>query len=173
MTQPAENKRAHSACDRMGSIDSTSQLIVASIPDVGMNGEMVVDLSSYVHDPVLGNVTVRVHEYGHLVTCDPRLLPRYHHVYADACNCRLGPACPAVRVVAHYLGEGGMIAPTPPEGCVPYVPWSCPVCGERAARADQLSSRRRGEGWVCTTYGESHYWEYHSSLLHKYQSMHS
>lgn len=159
------NKRAHPACNRMGSIDSASRLIDPSIPEDGMDALSVIDLSGYVHDPAMGEVTVCVHQYGYLVTGDPRMIPRFHHVYAGACNCRFGPNCPAVRAVAQYLQDGGRPAPTPPEEFFPNTPWACPVCGARAARADQLSSQRRGQGWVCAAHGESHYWEHHSAIL--------
>ncbi len=162
MILPTQNERAQPVTSRLGSSDSATKLISPSIPEDRLS---VIDLSGYVHDPVLGDVTVRVHEYGHLVICHPRLFQRYHHVFDCVCNCHMGPACPGVRVVAQYLGDGGQMAPTPPEGYFPYTPWTCPVCGERAARADQFSSRRRGQGWICTAHGESHYWTHHSLVV--------
>lgn len=169
MVLPAEKERAQPASNRLGSIDSASQLISSIITEEDMDA--VIDLAGYVHDPVMGDVTIRVHQYGYLVTGDSRMLPRYHHVFAGACNCRLGPDCPAVAVVDQYLQDGGLFAPTPPEGYFPYTPWTCPVCGKRAVRADRLSSRRRGQGWVCATHGESHYWAHHSSILRKRQTV--
>ena len=76
--------------------------------------------------------------------------PQHHRISKDLiCTCGLGADCPAVRAVAAYLKDGGERAQEPPAGFFPVVPQTCPVCGAETFFVPELSSRRRGAGWLC------------------------
>jgi hypothetical protein len=65
--------------------------------------------------------------------------------------------------VREYLADGGQRAERPPFGYYPVRPAKCPVCHAKTATAESLSSRNRGEGWVCPS-GKNHYWQHRAAI---------
>lgn len=117
---------------------------------------------------LLRQATVTVSGYFYAVDLGPEIQPQHHRIGKDrGCTCPLGMQCPAVRVVADYLREGGERAPDPPPGYYPVAPGVCPVCGARAHYEPTLSSRVRGAGWICANGGKSHYWQDRVAVLRK------
>ncbi len=114
----------------------------------------------------LENTHVSVKGYLYQVDFGPQVKSRYHTVDRQKrCTCGLGASCPAVLAVIEYLADGGVEAPEPSEGYFPLAPYECPVCGAPAHFDQQLCSRKRGAGWVCSQGGPGHYWRYHFSIL--------
>ena len=106
-----------------------------------------------------GLAAVRVAGYFYAVDLGGHVRPQHHRVGINAeCTCALGRSCLAVDAVRAYLAEGGPRAERPPYGFYPVRPAVCPVCHSKTATAESLSSRHRGEGWVCPS-GKSHYWQ--------------
>jgi hypothetical protein len=107
---------------------------------------------------------VRVAGYFYAVDLGSHVRPRHHRVGINAeCTCALGRSCPAVDAVRAYLAEGGPRAVRPPYGFYPVRPAVCPVCHAKTDTAESLSSRKRGEGWICPS-GKSHYWQHRATI---------
>ena len=107
---------------------------------------------------------VFVSGYFYSVDLGQLVRPRHHYVGINAeCTCDLGRHCPAVEAVRLYLSEGGERAQRPPFGYYPVRPAKCPLCGGPTSSAPSLSSRQRGEGWVCPS-GKSHYWQHRARI---------
>ncbi|MBI1793441.1 MAG: hypothetical protein HYR70_04535 [Chloroflexi bacterium] len=107
---------------------------------------------------------VRVAGYFYAVDLGDPVRPQHHRVGINGeCTCSLGRACPAVDAVRSYLAEGGQRAERPPFGYYPVRPARCPVCHANTATAESLSSRNRGEGWICPS-GKSHYWQHRATI---------
>ena len=103
--------------------------------------------------------TVMVLGYFYAVDLGSHVRPQHHRVGINAeCTCALGSSCPAVDAVRAYLKDGGKRAERPPYGFYPVRPAKCPICQARTASDMSLSSRHRGEGWICPS-GKSHYWQ--------------
>ena len=69
--------------------------------------------------------------------------------------------------MAEYLRTGGQRAPEPPEGYMPYVPDSCPICGGATFDDPEIGfSRQRGVGWGCRQ-DKNHYWQWRALVLKK------
>lgn len=110
--------------------------------------------------------TVQVIGYFYAVDFGPGSCPRHHRVGKDRrCTCGLGPTCPSIQAVTHYLRAGGERAPEPRAGYFPVAPQACPVCGAPTCYVPGLSSPRRGAGWACTRGSESHYWRHFAEVL--------
>ena len=106
-------------------------------------------------------VLVRVIGYYYAVDLGPGVSPREHRVAINGeCTCSLGRDCPAVSSVLEYLRDGGERAQRPPLGYYPVHPAKCPVCKSATVYAPDLSSPKRGAGWVCIDGGKSHYWQH-------------
>ncbi len=107
---------------------------------------------------------VRVAGYFYAVDLGDQIRPQHHRVGINGeCACFLGRACPAVDAVRSYLAEGGQRAERPPFGYYPVRPAKCPVCHAKTATDGSLSSRHRGEGWVCPS-GKRHYWQHRATI---------
>jgi hypothetical protein len=116
-------------------------------------------------------ITVRQHlaavmvvGYFYAVDLGDPVRPQHHRVGLNGeCTCPLGRQCPAVTAVREYLADGGQRAERPPFGYYPVRPAKCPVCHKEAATDTSLSSRNRGEGWVCPS-GKGHYWQHRAHI---------
>jgi hypothetical protein len=107
---------------------------------------------------------VMVVGYFYAVDLGDPVRPQHHRVGINGeCTCPLGRQCPAVTAVREYLADGGQRAERPPFGYYPVRPARCPVCHAKTAIAESLSSRHRGEGWVCPS-GKSHYWQHRAAI---------
>ncbi len=103
--------------------------------------------------------TVSIEGHTYRVDLGPGVQPRYHTVTKDrTCTCSLGRDCPAIKVVARHLIDGGQRAPDPPTDYWFTVPDYCPVCGGPVQEDRHLNNRRHGRGWRCLM-DSSHYWQ--------------
>jgi hypothetical protein len=108
--------------------------------------------------------TVMTVGYFYAVDLGSPVSPQHHRVGINGeCTCPLGRQCPAVYAVREYLANGGQRAERPPFGYYPVRPAKCPVCHQDTATDVSLSSRNRGEGWVCPS-GKSHYWQHRAHI---------
>jgi hypothetical protein len=102
--------------------------------------------------------------YFYAVNLGDQVRPQHHRVGLNGeCTCPLGRTCPAVDAVRSYLAEGGQRADRPPFGYYPVRPAKCPICHSHTSTDVSLSSRNRGEGWICPS-GTSHYWQQRATI---------
>ncbi len=96
-------------------------------------------------------IRIMVIGYRYMVDFGPSVRPQVHLVdQHQHCSCELDTACPAVKVVAEYLLNGGKRAPE-------LMP-SCPICGAETFRDRDWDNKYTLElGWRCTIGGLSHF----------------
>jgi hypothetical protein len=127
-----------------------------SVSQVNVSDEVKKILTSVIRQAI---ITI-YHDYYFRVDFGPGVRPQYHIVSHDLyCTCALETDCAAVIAVKMYLREGKEPAKTPRPGYFLTVPHVCPICGSRAYYQPKLSSKNRGIGWECHSFGKKHYWE--------------